>query len=353
MVASLYPSPLDVDEALEVAGLEQAAAQQTTQKLSGGQTQRVRFAVAIVANPALLILDEPTVAMDVEGRRAFWAGDARATRRGGKTVLFATHYLEEADANADRAVLMAHGRDRRRRPDHRDQGSRRHAHDPRDAPGRRDRRARAASPGSAPPSATATRSSLRVLGLRPGDPRTAASAIRRPATSRSPAPGSRTRSCALTGDPDDDERAGAGRDRGVGAMSAVAYTRYELLRTVRERRLLLFGFGFPLVLYFVIAVPQPAHQGLRRHRHQRAAVLHGLAGVVRDDDVDGLDRRADRRRAPGGWTRQLRITPLSAACVPPREGAHRLRDGGRSASRCCTSGRAARRAACRPASGSR
>jgi ABC-2 type transport system ATP-binding protein len=108
MVASLYPSPLDVDEALEVAGLESTATQ-TTQKLSGGQTQRVRFAVAIVSNPALLILDEPTVAMDVEGRRAFW----RAMRRyaaGGKTVLFATHYLEEADANADRAVLMAHGR---------------------------------------------------------------------------------------------------------------------------------------------------------------------------------------------------------------------------------------------------
>jgi len=108
MVASLYPHPLDVDEALEVAGLEQAAAQ-TTQKLSGGQTQRVRFAVAIVSNPALLILDEPTVAMDVEGRRTFWQA-MRRYAAGGKTVLFATHYLEEADANADRAVLMAHGR---------------------------------------------------------------------------------------------------------------------------------------------------------------------------------------------------------------------------------------------------
>ena len=75
----------------------------------------------------------------------------------GKTVLFATHYLEEADANADRAVLMAHGRDRRRRPDDRDQGARRHAHDPRDAAGRRDRRARRAARRQLPPSATATR----------------------------------------------------------------------------------------------------------------------------------------------------------------------------------------------------
>jgi ABC-2 type transport system ATP-binding protein len=107
MVASLYPQPLEVDEALAVAGLEEAA-DQTTQKLSGGQTQRVRFAVAIVSNPALLILDEPTVAMDVEGRRTFWSA-MRSYAAGGKTVVFATHYLEEADANADRAVLMAHG----------------------------------------------------------------------------------------------------------------------------------------------------------------------------------------------------------------------------------------------------
>ena len=107
MMASLYPRPLNVDEVLELAGLTDAA-RQRTQKLSGGQTQRVRFAVALVSDPDLLVLDEPTVAMDVEGRRAFWA-----TMRGfagrGKTILFATHYLEEADTNADRAVLMAHG----------------------------------------------------------------------------------------------------------------------------------------------------------------------------------------------------------------------------------------------------
>ena len=108
VMASLYPDPLDVDEVIELTGLRDTAGKRT-QKLSGGQTQRVRFALALVANPALLVLDEPTVAMDVEGRRDFWATMREYASRG-KTVLFATHYLEEADANADRAVMMAHGR---------------------------------------------------------------------------------------------------------------------------------------------------------------------------------------------------------------------------------------------------
>jgi ABC-2 type transport system ATP-binding protein len=108
LVASLYPRPMDVDEVLAVAGLA-GVAQQRTQKLSGGQTQRVRFAIALVPDPKLLVLDEPTVAMDAQGRRDFWAS-MREYAAEGRTVLFATHYLEEADANADRAVLMASGR---------------------------------------------------------------------------------------------------------------------------------------------------------------------------------------------------------------------------------------------------
>ncbi|PZR70157.1 MAG: ABC transporter ATP-binding protein [Solirubrobacterales bacterium] len=108
MMASLYPSPLGVNEVLELTRIADIA-DRRTEKLSGGQTQRVRFAVALVSNPDLLVLDEPTVAMDVEGRRAFWT-TMREFAAEGKTVVFATHYLEEADAYADRAVLMAHGR---------------------------------------------------------------------------------------------------------------------------------------------------------------------------------------------------------------------------------------------------
>jgi len=107
MIASLYPEPLPVDEALELAGIGPLAGRRT-QKLSGGETQRVRFAVAIVADPELLVLDEPTVAMDVESRRAFWAA-MRAFVAREKTLIFATHYLDEADAYADRVVLMATG----------------------------------------------------------------------------------------------------------------------------------------------------------------------------------------------------------------------------------------------------
>jgi ABC-2 type transport system ATP-binding protein len=107
MMASLYPSPFDIDEVLELTGITEIAGRRT-QKLSGGQTQRVRFAVALVSNPELLVLDEPTAAMDVEGRHGFWTTMREFAARG-KTVIFATHYLEEADAYADRIVLMANG----------------------------------------------------------------------------------------------------------------------------------------------------------------------------------------------------------------------------------------------------
>jgi len=108
VMASLYPKPLAVDEVLEITGTTEFA-QRRTHKLSGGQTQRVRFAVALVANPDLLVLDEPTAALDVEARRDFWAV-MRGFAERGKTVVFATHYLEEADAYAERIVVMARGK---------------------------------------------------------------------------------------------------------------------------------------------------------------------------------------------------------------------------------------------------
>ncbi|MZD05272.1 ATP-binding cassette domain-containing protein [Streptomyces sp. SID5785] len=107
-VAGRYPAPMDVPEALRLAGIEELAGRRVD-KLSGGQTQRVRFAVALAGNPALIVLDEPTAALDVEARHAFWSS-MRAYARRGHTVLFSTHYLEEADAHADRIVVIDHGR---------------------------------------------------------------------------------------------------------------------------------------------------------------------------------------------------------------------------------------------------
>jgi ABC-2 type transport system ATP-binding protein len=108
MMGSLYPNPRPVDDVLAVAGLQDVAGKRAA-KLSGGQTQRVRFGIAMVSNPDLMVLDEPTASLDVLARHDFWR-TMRAFAGTGKTVLFATHYLEEADEFADRIVLMAGGR---------------------------------------------------------------------------------------------------------------------------------------------------------------------------------------------------------------------------------------------------
>jgi ABC-2 type transport system ATP-binding protein len=106
--ASLFADTLPVDEALANAGIS-GIADRKVGKCSGGEQQRLRFAMALLPDPALLLLDEPTTGMDVEGRRAFWSA-IRADADRGRTVLFATHYLEEADQYADRIVLISHGR---------------------------------------------------------------------------------------------------------------------------------------------------------------------------------------------------------------------------------------------------
>jgi len=108
MVASLHRNPLPVAEALRRSGIDDLVNRRCA-KLSGGQKQRVRFAVALVSDPDLLVLDEPTAAMDVRSRRDFWRSMHGFTDTG-RTVLFATHYLEEAEAYADRVVLMRAGR---------------------------------------------------------------------------------------------------------------------------------------------------------------------------------------------------------------------------------------------------
>ncbi|MGH9171276.1 MAG: ABC transporter ATP-binding protein [Acidimicrobiales bacterium] len=107
MTSRLYRRPAPVEHTLGRAGLTQLADCQT-HRLSGGQAQRVRFALAIAGDPDLVFLDEPTVAMDVEGRRAFWSM-MREFAGEGRTVVFATHHLDEADAVADRIVVMRKG----------------------------------------------------------------------------------------------------------------------------------------------------------------------------------------------------------------------------------------------------
>jgi len=97
-----------VAEVLERAGID-GIAERKVGRCSGGEQQRLRFAMALLSDPALLLLDEPTTGMDVEGRRAFWSAIREDAERG-RTVLFATHYLEEADAYADRIVLVTRGR---------------------------------------------------------------------------------------------------------------------------------------------------------------------------------------------------------------------------------------------------
>lgn len=106
--ASLYTNPRPVAEVLQRAGIT-AIADRKVGKCSGGEQQRLRFAMSLLSDPELLILDEPTTGMDVEGRRSFWAAIRQDAARG-RTVLFATHYLEEADAYADRIILLRHGK---------------------------------------------------------------------------------------------------------------------------------------------------------------------------------------------------------------------------------------------------
>jgi ABC-2 type transport system ATP-binding protein len=108
LTAVLFGRPMRVaSEALERAGIADIG-KRLVGKCSGGQQQRLRFAMALLPDPELLILDEPTTGMDVSGRHDFWTA-IRQDARGGRTVIFATHYLEEADAYADRVVFVRRG----------------------------------------------------------------------------------------------------------------------------------------------------------------------------------------------------------------------------------------------------
>jgi len=106
--AALYPRSRDVDEVLELSGLS-ASADVRTRRLSGGQLRRLDFALALVGDPELVFLDEPTTGFDPKARRTAW-GTVRALAELGKTVLLTTHYLDEAQALCDRVAIMGAGR---------------------------------------------------------------------------------------------------------------------------------------------------------------------------------------------------------------------------------------------------
>jgi ABC-2 type transport system ATP-binding protein len=108
LACALHPRPYPVADVLARAGLTRIAGRKAD-KLSGGQAQRVRFALATAGDSDLIVLDEPTTGMDVSARQAFWA-TMREQADQGRTVLFATHYLEEADAIADRVLVLHRGR---------------------------------------------------------------------------------------------------------------------------------------------------------------------------------------------------------------------------------------------------
>lgn len=107
LFSSYYPNPCPIDDVIQAAGLEGLEKRKFGQ-LSGGQQKRVLFALALVGNPDLLVLDEPTVGLDVEARRALWK-QIRAFIAGGRAVLLTTHYLAEAEALANRVVVIHKG----------------------------------------------------------------------------------------------------------------------------------------------------------------------------------------------------------------------------------------------------
>ncbi len=108
LFSSYYPYALPTDRVLALSGLTELE-NRRVDGLSGGQRQRLYFALAVCGDPDLIFLDEPTAGMDVESRRRFW-NEIRALTELGKTLLFATHFLEEADALATRIVVIDHGR---------------------------------------------------------------------------------------------------------------------------------------------------------------------------------------------------------------------------------------------------
>ncbi len=299
LTASYYPAPLGVEDVLRLTGADAFAGQWTT-KLSGGQAQRVRFAAALVGDPDLLLLDEPTAGIDVEGRRDFWQS-MRAIAARGKTVVFATHYLEEADAYADRIVLIANGRLVA------------------DGPAT-EIKAQAASRTIRATLPDADTAALRALpGVLAADRHgdtvmlscSDADTALRALLAAFPA----IRDVEVRGGSLEEafmeltagQRDTATRRHGGSTMIGTTHFRYEVLRTLRNRVFYGVTLALPLVLFFGVASGQrhATFNGTSFPLYfmTAMAVYGSMFAVV------GPGARIARDIA-GGWTRQLRITPL-------------------------------------------
>lgn len=108
LIRSYYPNPFDLDQLTPLTGLKKEDLNRFANKLSGGQKRRLGFALALTGNPDLIFLDEPTVGLDVTARRLFW-DQVRTLTKQGKTIVFTTHYLPEAEDCADRVILFDQG----------------------------------------------------------------------------------------------------------------------------------------------------------------------------------------------------------------------------------------------------
>jgi len=109
MVRGYYPDPFSLEQLCRLTGLTNEDLNKRTEKLSGGQKRRVGFAMAVAGNPDLLFFDEPTVGMDISSRKVFW-DTVKELASDGKTIIFSTHYLQEADDVAERIILFNKGK---------------------------------------------------------------------------------------------------------------------------------------------------------------------------------------------------------------------------------------------------
>ncbi len=310
-LASTFPGlPAErVGDVVERAGLTELTRRRVS-KCSGGEQQRLRFAIALLAEPALLVLDEPTAGMDVAARRDFWAV-MRAEAAQGRTVVFATHYLEEADDFADRIVLMARGRvvmdatteQVRERATGRVVAA--------DVPDVGVAAHRLGALGEVDVHRVAGLGALRRL--RRGRPRPAGRArrsrpggrhrlargrLRRPDQRH---PGLRDRRLRTPRPP---------RSRPRGPPMNATMLQLEIKRIVRDPVVLFFTVGLPVFFYLIFGAAQSYGDQAVAHGNVSMTVMAAMAAYGAVSATVGIGARAALERSQG-WGRQLGLTPLS------------------------------------------